>query len=90
MDGLDGWDLCARLLYEHRFAVLINYLKPHHMIILIYNLRDNDQTFDKWAHYESLFPLNASIMRPVPHEKATHTQTNKQTNQQTNKQNEKK
>ena len=26
LDGLDGmgWDLCVGLLYEHRFAVLIN------------------------------------------------------------------
>jgi len=23
-DGLDGWDLCVGLLYEHRFAMLIN------------------------------------------------------------------
>ena len=23
LDGLDGWDLCAGLLYEHRFAMLI-------------------------------------------------------------------
>ena len=22
-DGLDGWDLCAGLFYEHRFAMLI-------------------------------------------------------------------
>ena len=22
LDGLDGWDLCVGLLYEHRFAVL--------------------------------------------------------------------
>ena len=23
-DGSDGWDLCAGLFYEHRFAMLIN------------------------------------------------------------------
>ena len=27
MDGLDGWDLCAGLFYEHRFAMLIIFLE---------------------------------------------------------------
>ena len=27
LDGLDGWDLCAGLLYEHRFAMLIRLFK---------------------------------------------------------------
>ena len=41
------------------------------IILLNIHSRDNDQGFDKWADYESIFPVNVSIMRPVSHEKAS-------------------
>merc|ERR1712105_32579 len=48
-DGLDGWDLCAGLFYEHRFAMLIIDLR-FFFENCIYNGRNE---FYAWSHFKT-------------------------------------